>query len=723
MTKSVMAGVFTAGLAALGWVAWGFVGSSPLALAMTLVIAGVYVLGAEELMRFRGATASMDAALTALSEPPDDLARWLEQVPVSLREPVRQRIEGVRVAFPGPALAPYLVGLLVMLGMLGTFLGMVVTFKGAVFALEASSNLEAIRAALAAPIKGLGLSFGTSVAGVAASAMLGLMLTLCRRERLRVLRVLDTCMATVLRPFSPAHRRELMFQAVQEQAHAMPLIARHLQDLADGLERRNEQLNGQLLARQQDFHREAAAAYTQLAGSVGAALQQSLEVGARQAGEVIRPVVVQAMQSLAQEAQQSHQRLRDATDAQMQALSTQWERTAHQVAHTWQEALRGQDQAQEAQVARFDAALHAAALAFEQRSAALQTTLRETVLQAQAAQAESERLRLEQWSQSMEAMGGSLAAQWQQASAEMARQHEHVCAALEDAAVKVTVRMDEQVHKALDRASRLLEQGDALARARMDTEARWSQEQGQRMDRLAEVWRAELAALRDDEAARGDAAVERLDALQSAVAEHLVRLGAALEAPLTRLLQTAADVPQAAAEVIAQLRQEMAQLSERDNSALAERVALMQQLGALLQTVNGAALEQRAAIDALVGSAASVLERGGQQFGQALQAQADKVDAVATHIVASAVELSSLSESFGHGVDRFAASSEKLMESLQRIEAAMGHSLSRSDEQLAYYVAQAREVIDLSLSAQQGIVEDLRRLHGHAAAGAQEWAG
>jgi hypothetical protein len=36
--------------------------------------------------------------------------------------------------------------------------------------------------------------------------------------------------------------------------------------------------------------------------------------------------------------------------------------------------------------------------------------------------------------------------------------------------------------------------------------------------------------------------------------------------------------------------------------------------------------------------------------------------------------------------------------------------MARSDEQLAYYVAQAREVIDLSISAQQGIVEDMRSL-------------
>jgi len=50
------------------------------------------------------------------------------------------------------------------------------------------------------------------------------------------------------------------------------------------------------------------------------------------------------------------------------------------------------------------------------------------------------------------------------------------------------------------------------------------------------------------------------------------------------------------------------------------------------------------------------------------------------------------------------------VQSLQRVQDAIGQSIERSDEQLAYYVAQAREVIDLSISAQQGIVEDLRQL-------------
>jgi hypothetical protein len=120
----------------------------------------------------------------------------------ALQNAVRLRIEGERVALPGLALTPYLIGLLVMLGMLGTFLGMVVTFKGAVFALEGSTDLQAIRSVLAEPIKGLALAFGTSVAGVATSAMLGLMSAISRRERIGVARLLDAQIAAVFRPFS-----------------------------------------------------------------------------------------------------------------------------------------------------------------------------------------------------------------------------------------------------------------------------------------------------------------------------------------------------------------------------------------------------------------------------------------------------------------------------------------------------------------------------------------
>ncbi|MBT9513232.1 MAG: DUF802 domain-containing protein [Acidovorax sp.] len=885
MNKSVMAAIFAVGLAAVGWVGWGFVGTSPLALAMTAVIGAVYVLGAYELRQFRAATQSLAGALAASPAQPAplaDLNGWLGLLAPALRHPVRQRIEGERVALPGPALTPYLVGLLVMLGMLGTFLGMVVTFNGTMSALETSSSLESIRAALSAPIKGLGLSFGTSVAGVAASAMLGLLSALSRRERLAAVRLLDAHIPTLFRPFSPAHRREEMLHALQTQAQALPLIAERLQGLVEGLERRNEQLGTQLLAQQQDFHREAAAAYTQLASTVGTSLQDSLSASARQAGEAIRPVVEQAMATLAQEAQRSHERLRSTTDAQLQALSAQWEGTAHQVADTWTTALHSHTQTQNALVTQLDGALQSVTQAFdqrssdlvaslqasaaqshaaqvatdqqrlegwnrslegmastlstewqragtqaveqqqricqalegaaaqidhtlqtttqaleqrstallaalqdtvaqshttqlaadqqrqegwnramegmastlsaewqrvgaqtvaqqqgvcqalegaatqidhtlqtatqalEQRSTALLATLQDTVAQSHTAQLAADQQRLEGWTRSMENMASTLSAEWQRVGTQTVAQQQGVCDALEKTATHITERMTEQVARTLGGTATLMDRSDALLRTRMDAEAQWVQTQGQRMDELTGVWRTELVALRDAEAQRGLAAVERLDTLQAAVAQHLATLGSALEAPLTRLLQTASDVPQAAAEVITQLRQEMTRLSQRDNIALAERTAMMEQVGTLLHSVNEAAVQQRAAIDTLVGSAAQVLEQAGQQFAQALGAQAGKVDEVAAHVAASAVELASLGESFSHGVGLFSASNEKLVESLQGMEGTLSQSMSRSDEQLAYYVAQAREVIDLSISAQQGIVEDLRRLHGHA---------
>ena len=84
------------------------------------------------------------------------------------------------------------------------------------------------------------------------------------------------------------------------------------------------------------------------------------------------------------------------------------------------------------------------------------------------------------------------------------------------------------------------------------------------------------------------------------------------------------------------------------------------------------------------------------------------------------MEVASLGEAFGAAVEQFSASSAQLMGQLQRVEEALGKSLTRSDEQLAYYVAQAREVIDLSLMSQKQIVEDLQRVAGQRRAEASE---
>lgn len=665
MIRILLAAAFALGLLSVAWVGLGFVGSSWIALAMTAVIGGVYLLGAFEIRQFRLATSSLADALTDIPQALTDIGDWIGRLHPSLQYAVRLRIEGERLALPGLALTPYLVGLLVMLGMLGTFLGMVVTFKGAVFALEGSADLQAIRSALAAPIKGLGLAFGTSVAGVAASAMLGLMSAISRRERADTGRQLDQRIATVFRPFSLVHQRQEAFKALQAQAHALPDVVLSLKAMMDGMERRSEQLDAQLLGRQEQFHRDVGVAYTGLAGAVERTLTASLAASARVAGESITPVVEAAMKEIAQESKRMHERVSDAAQSQLTGLLTQFSATAATVSDNWMAALQTHVRTSENLVAGLDRALASFTGTFEQRSGALLAS---------------------------------------------------VCQTLEQTATGIAERASEQANRSMDGIAQLIASSEDLVRTRIDSETRWTQQHDTRLDQLATLWRTELGALRSEEALRGNAAVERLGELQTALASHLATLGVALEAPLTRLLNTAAEVPQAASGVIAQLRQEVSRLAERDNLALEERAGLVERISTLLQTINLAAGEQRSAIESLVASAALVLEKSGSHFSETLDAQAGGARDVAAQVAASAVELSSLGESFNHGVQLFSVTNEKLMDSLQRIEGAIQQSMARSDEQLAYYVAQAREVIDLSITSQQGLVEDLRRLDSRKSA-------
>ena len=825
---------FFVGLAVLAWVASGFAGVDAFALGMTLLIGAVYLGGAWELRRFGQTTAGLHAALRSVSQPQapslNHLSDWLPSVPAPLRNAVRQRIEGERGAFPGLALTPYLVGLLVMLGMLGTFLGMVVTFKGAVFALEGSADLNAIRAALAAPIRGLGLSFGTSVAGVATSAMLGLMATLTRRERTQALRALDALASGTLRPFSAAHQRQQSFEALQRQAEAMPAAAQHLQTLIEQMERRSQQLDDALLARQAEFQREAAAAYTHLAQSVQRSLSDSLAGSARAATDSLQPVVQQAMAGVAAESTRLHQGVSAAVQAQLEGLSARFGATTTTVADTWTRALAQHEQGGQRLLQGLGETMAGFHQGFEQRAAQLLAGVEAAQVQAQAQRDQAEQAQQQALAAALEAMAVRLRTEWSEAGEQTLHQQRAVLQALADTATTITERSSEHLGRSLDGVARLIAQTEALVQSRAASEAAWTEQHGQRMDQLAALWRDELAALRreeaeradaaaqraaelhgavaaqlgtlqaeaaqqittlqtsvvqrldqlhtaeaarqqsqaqqherafaalvqqlqtlrdeataaqqastaqqaaaigglaqqlaalrEDEAARGDAAVTRLTDLQAALATQLATLGTALEAPMARLMQTASEAPKAAAEVIAQLREQMSRLAERDNATLGERAELVGQIGTLLQQVQQTTGEQRAAIEHLVDSATSVLDRVGQQFADTVGAQAGRAEAMAEQAATSAAQLASLGEAFQQGTQQLAASHEQLVQSLQSVEGAIGQSLARSDEQLAYYVAQAREVIDLSISAQQGIVEDLRMLRGpiaKAAAGA-----
>ncbi|NMV40557.1 DUF802 domain-containing protein [Ralstonia insidiosa] len=820
--------VFFVGLVALGWIAAGYVvGLNPLALVVTIVIGAAYVAGALELRRYQQATGTLTQAVAGLSEQPPKLGAWLEQLHPSLRNAVRLRVEGERVALPGPALTPYLVGLLVLLGMLGTLLGMVMTLKGTGAALESATDLQAIRASLAAPVKGLGFSFGTSIAGVATSAMLGLLSALCRRERLQAVQVLDTQIATTLRIYSHAHQREETFKLLQRQSDAMPALVDRLQAMMAALEQQSAASSERQIASQQAFLDKTEVAYRQLASSVGQSLQDSAAESARVAGAALQPVVDSTMAGLARESAALHETVTHAVQRQLDGLSTRFETTAETVASIWNTALSEHQRASAALVGnvgtsldrfadtfeqrstrlldgvaeRLDAtagslsgawsdalsrqehthaalagqnqrALEAAVATFAQHAVSLQDTSRQSHTALQTALESRDQQRLAAWTDALGAMGAKLSQAWEKAGADTANRQQEICDALAATARDIVAQQDasRQSHVALQTAleardqQRLTAWTDALGAMGAKLSQAWEKAGADTASRQQEICDA-LAQTARDVASAQDASRQSLVELQTALqardqqrlsawTDALGAMGAKLSqewekagadtasrqqeicdalaqtardissqtqahanntiAEISRLVQAASEAPKAAAEVVAELRQKLSDSMVRDTAMLEERTRMLGTLETLLDAVNHASTEQRTAVDALVASSAELLERVGVRFTDRVEAETGKLDAVAAQVTGSAVEVASLGEAFGAAVHVFGESNDKLVAHLQRIEAALDKSLTRSDEQLAYYVAQAREVIDLSMLSQKQILEDLQRVGGHS---------
>ncbi|CAJ6264994.1 Methyl-accepting chemotaxis protein [Burkholderia pseudomallei] len=766
--------VFFAGLAAVCWIGAGYAVSNPVALAVTLVIAAGYLAGALELRRYRQATSTLAQAVAALSEPPAALGAWLERLHPSLRHAVRVRVEGERVALPGPALTPYLVGLLVLLGMLGTLIGMVMTLRGTGAALESSTDLQAIRASLAAPVKGLGFAFGTSIAGVATSAMLGLLSALCRRERLDAAQALDAKIATTLRVHSHAHQRDETFRLLQRQADLMPTLVERLQAMMHSLEQQSAASAERQIAGQQAFLGKAEETYARLASSVGQSLTDSVAESARVAGSALQPVMETTMAGLARETAALHDALTQAVQRQLDGLSAGFETTAAHVADVWRHALadhqrssdalaqrlhgsidrivesfdrrsadlldgvrarldatassvsdawRGalaqQEQANEAHAERNRQALETAAATFERHSAALLRTIGESHSALQATLESRDEQRLATWTDSLGSIAAKLGAEWAQTSAQAANRQQAICDALAHTARDLSAQATafEQHTAAL---LRTMSESHSALQATLESRdeqrlATWTDSLGSIAAKLGAEWAQTSAQAANRQQAICDALAHTARDLSAHTQAH----ASATIAEISQLVQAASEAPRIAAEVVAELRQKLSDSMVRDTAMLEERNRMLATLETLLDAVNHASSEQRAAVDALVATSSALLQRVGTQFTDEIGTQTDRLGGVAAQITGSAVEIASLGDALGAAVQSFGESNDKLVAHLQRIEAALDKSLARSDEQLAYYVAQAREVIDLSMMSQKQIIEELQRVGGErASAGA-----
>ncbi|WP_416051807.1 DUF802 domain-containing protein [Cupriavidus basilensis] len=995
MSRYLNFAVFLVGLAAVCWIGVGYAGSNTLALAVTMLIGACYVAGALELRRYHQATSTLARAIAGLSEPPASLDAWLTLLPASLRNATRLRIEGERVGLPGPSLTPYLVGLLVLLGMLGTFLGMVATLKGTGMALESATDLQAIRASLAAPVKGLGFAFGTSVAGVATSAMLGLLSTLCRRERTQAAQMLDTRIATTLRIYSLSHQREETFKLLQRQAEVMPTLVDRLQAMMAAMEQQSLALHERQLASQDAFHGKAEAAYTRLASSVEQSLKESVADSARAAGAALQPAVEATMASLARGTAALQDTVTQAVQRQLDGLSTGFEATTTTVAGIWNDALAGHQRSSEAltqdlrtSLSRFtdtfeqrsagllegvstrleattgslsaawnnalsqhervsqkmagdnQNALAAAAVSLEQQSTALVRTVGQSHADLQAELAARDQQRLAAWADTLGTLAATLRKEWELTGAHTASRQQEICDTLAQSVRDISAQTQAHASNTLIEIDRLVQAASAAPRllesvsARLETAtsgmseawnnalsqhervseklagdnqhalaaaaatfeqhaaslvrtvgqshadlqaelaardqqrlAAWTDTLGTMAATLRQEWEQagthnvsrqqeicdtlaqsvrDISAQTQAHASNTLVEIDRLVQAASAAPKLLESVSARLEtatggmseawnnalsqhervseklagdnqhalaaaaatfeqhsaslvrtvgqshadlqaelaardqqrlaawtdtlgtmaatlrqeweqagthnasrqqevcdtlaqtardisaqtqahasntiAEIARLVQAASEAPKAAADVIGELRQKLSDSMVRDNAMLEERGRLLETLETLLDAVNHASTEQRTAVDALVGTTADLLDRVGTRFTDKVEAEAGKLEAVAAQVTGSAVEVASLGEAFGMAVQLFGESNDKLVAHLQRIEAALDKSAARSDEQLAYYVAQAREVIDLSMLSQKQIVENLQHLAGQRAPASAEAA-
>ncbi|MFM0126472.1 DUF802 domain-containing protein [Paraburkholderia sediminicola] len=769
--------VFLVGLAAVCWIGGGYVGSNALALAVTLLIGACYLAGALELRRYSQATSTLTRAVAGLSGPPPSLGGWLEPLHPSLRNAVRLRVEGERVALPGPALTPYLVGLLVLLGMLGTLLGMVATLRGTGMALESATDLQAIRDSLGTPVKGLGFAFGTSIAGVATSAMLGLLSALCRRERIDAAQILDVKIATTLRIYSQTHQREESFKLLQRQAEVMPTLVDRLQAMMTAIEQQSLALNERQIASQDAFHGRAEATYTRLAASVEQSLKESIAESTRAASAALQPVMAATLAGLARETTAMHDTVTHAVQRQLDGLSTGFEATTTTVAGIWNKALEGQQRSNEALTrhlgtsldrftetfeqrsagllegvsARLDAtagsvsaawkealsqqeqvgeklaghnqqALAAAAATFEQHSASLLRAVGQSHTDLQTELAARDQQRLAIWTETLGSMAATLNKEWEQAGTLSASRQQEICDVLAQTARDISAQTQAHASSTIAEIDRLVQAAAEAPKAAADLQAELAARDQQRLAAWTETLGSMATTLSKEWEQAGTRSASRQQEICDTLAQTARDISAQTQAhasstiaEIGQLVQAASEAPKAAAEVVAELRQKLSDSMVRDTAMLDERSRLLATLETLLDAVNHASTEQRTAVDALVATSADLLDRVGTRFTDKVELETGKLGAVAAQVTSSAVEVASLGEAFGAAVQVFGESNTTLVAHLQRIEAALDKSLARSDEQLAYYVAQAREVIDLSMMSQKQIVEDLQQLAGKRA--------
>jgi hypothetical protein len=251
-----------------------------------LILVG-FTLGINELLRHAIAIETLqqeiqeiDVGLPAESQ--------LGRLSPALHRVVIARLHGgAHYGGVGATYTPYLIGALVMLGLIGTFVGLVDTLSGTRSALQTTADVESLRNSLLAPIAGLARAFGTSVSGVATSVVLGLAATVTRHEEVRFNQLLSSFASGALGQLDPMARQTAALEKLVEHSVALQPVMTRFQDVVDGL-----------VSIQEDHRKGQELLAKQMAGALSdraEAIYADLSMNIRRFSEEVEPAIARVM--------------------------------------------------------------------------------------------------------------------------------------------------------------------------------------------------------------------------------------------------------------------------------------------------------------------------------------------------------------------------------------------------------------------------------------------
>ena len=729
---------FALGLLVIARTAGIYIGTDTLALTIVAAMGVGFALGFVELFTRLSRAAEIERETSALPVPATDEA--VDSASPGLRAFLRARIEHASTPPVRESFTPYLVGLMVMLGLLGTLLGLFETLRGAGLALTESTNVDALRTGLSGPMRGLTRSFGCSAAGVMASAMLGLAAVFVRRAEAHALSLVHTYANGPLRGLSPLRRQLDSLDRLSEQGQALPIAASSLAKAAatlDTLAARWETAHATAAESQRksiveavsrlsdDLGKSATTAAKSMHDSVAPLLKQTVAQTGEAAARHMN-AVLEALERDIKQRREADDSTRKSLREELHALRKWVEQDAGARATEAQKRLEVVDatmrQHAEAQVElltmhREQATAHVSAIAAAARE--LNTQLSDD---AAARRAEASTL-LGDLAQRMEETAKEHASQGREELEAIAQLGERF---MQDAQAREAALAARWESLAQHHVTQSREQLSAVA----ELGARFAQESQTRDSAMTERWQ-ELAASYGNQsrdeleavARLGDRLVQEAQTRETALSARWERLAKSAEESdllrsehteqvARRLDQSLGGTAQRIEEVLAQRATADAEQAERAKNAfdaLASGAHLLERVVTSLeahQTGHAKVLSDE-------------LTAHAQSLGKSLEGTTSIVHEAANVLKANSIEMAAVAEMFAASVERQREAAKTWVESLGEIEGAVERAgRGAAADALGDQLASTQEVFARQLQFQRELFEQLRTLRSAPATGA-----